>query len=405
MAITIWFSTDSHANWLIDNTILAMLPVAKKKLAESDANNASNFHSMPDHLKKILYLDCPDIIIEKDGNPLVSIEISAEAGTGHNAFQRFARIAAAAENNVPAIYIYPEGKYIHRQNDSGWDAINPAIFEALDRVSSIYDMPALLYYYPSHFGSTPPGILPSGLKHDSIYPACPDSQDQNMKSMFSTIDLIVNRAISNASTRLSLERPIVNHLSWMRNQFFIKAGGKPVHQLSPLTATHTIPTTSLLAYLSRYAHGRSLPSGLLTSRSESLVYQVDANFRGDPYPGALAAIDYIACRTGKTFEERDKNLVLCWGQVKTDKSQVLNIESSKQISASNFVAEIQKVRTIPKRCLLDAPDFQSLSGKDIPRYYMQARYGCSFTKVKHLRVYSFFADAILFPDGAFWREG
>lgn len=40
----------------------------------------------------------------------------------------------------------------------------------------------------------------------------------------------------------------------------------------------------------------------------------------------------------------------------------------------------------------------------IPRYYMQARYGCTFTKPKEVRIYCYFADAILFRDGALWRE-
>ncbi len=48
--------------------------------------------------------------------------------------------------------------------------------------------------------------------------------------------------------------------------------------------------------------------------------------------------------------------------------------------------------------LLDIPS------SEIPRYYMQVRYGSMFSKVKHIRVFSYFADAILFPDGALWRD-
>ena len=51
---------------------------------------------------KILYLDAPDLIVEKDNEPIFSIEVTTEAGTGHNAFQRFARIAASVENCVPS---------------------------------------------------------------------------------------------------------------------------------------------------------------------------------------------------------------------------------------------------------------------------------------------------------------
>ena len=53
MSITVWYSTESHANWLIANTALSGMALSKQKLAESDANNATTFHAMPDHLKKI----------------------------------------------------------------------------------------------------------------------------------------------------------------------------------------------------------------------------------------------------------------------------------------------------------------------------------------------------------------
>ena len=58
---------------------------------------------------------------------------------------------------------------------------------------------------------------------------------------------------------------------------------------------------------------------LLRSSQKTVIYQVDAKFRGDPYPGALAAIDYLLCREGKSFEERSHNLVLAWGKIEIDR--------------------------------------------------------------------------------------
>ena len=143
----VWYSTESFANFIIDHTSLAMLnPVYKHELYESDASSPRNFHSTPDHIRRILYLDACDLIVEKDNEPLFSIEVTTEAGTGHNAFQRFARIAASVENGVPAFYIYPEGAIINRKkSEPKWDRINPLIFRALESVMSIYGIPALLY--------------------------------------------------------------------------------------------------------------------------------------------------------------------------------------------------------------------------------------------------------------------
>ena len=62
--IKVWYSTESFGNFIIDNTILREFDLEKQKMYESDANNPKNFHSLPDHIKNILYLDAPDLIVE-----------------------------------------------------------------------------------------------------------------------------------------------------------------------------------------------------------------------------------------------------------------------------------------------------------------------------------------------------
>lgn len=153
----VWYSTESFADFIIDNTELKSKNVRKQKLYESDANNPRSFHTMPDHIRKILYLDSPDLIVEKEVEPIFSIEVSTEAGTGHNAFQRFARIAASVENDVPAFYIYPEASIVTRRSAGNitWDSINPSIFHALEAVMGIYSIPALLFYFPTDFRDIP----------------------------------------------------------------------------------------------------------------------------------------------------------------------------------------------------------------------------------------------------------
>jgi hypothetical protein len=167
---------------------------------ESDANNAKNFHSLPDHIKQILYLDAPDLIVELDTEPIFSIEVSTEAGTGHNAFQRFARLAASVENDVPAFYIYPEAAIITRQNTPPkWDKINPLVFKAMEDVMTIYKIPALLYYFPSDYrthsnAQTSPNIRNKGLKYDSNrnFAGSPDSSHSEMILMFDAINEIIS---------------------------------------------------------------------------------------------------------------------------------------------------------------------------------------------------------------------
>lgn len=406
MKYRIWYSTESFADYIIAKTDLSNKPVEKQKLYESDANNGRNFHAMPDHIKQILYLDAPDIIVELNAEPIFSIEESKEAGTGHNAFQRFARLAASVENNVPAIYIYPEAAIITRKGSKPkWDKINPLIFKALENVMTIYKIPALLYYFPSDFGTYPnaetaPHQNTKGLCYErhSTFAGCPDSSDPEMGNMFKAINEIIatveQEGVIVGREKLLGKRIMLDRKNFMQDEYARKGGNE---NMSPLSATLTIPTKFLLKYLedASYKIGE-----LIRSRPFTVIYKVNAAFRGDPYPGALAAIDYLKCREGKSFEERGFNLVLAWGDLSIDQKNETLTLSSVQCSINDFVSAVQSSErhNLLEKSYVDIPNYE------IPRYYMQVRYGSMFSKVKHIRVYAYFADALLFHDGALWRD-
>jgi hypothetical protein len=409
MKYRIWYSTESFADYVIAKTNLWNKNVVKKKMYESDANNAKNFHSLPDHIKQILYLDAPDLIVELDTEPIFSIEVSTEAGTGHNAFQRFARLAASVENDVPAFYIYPEAAIITRQNTPPkWDKINPLVFKAMEDVMTIYKIPALLFYFPSDYrthsnAQTSPNIRNKGLKYDSNrnFAGSPDSTHSEMVLMFDVINEIISvveqSGVIEGRGKLLGKRIISTRKTLMQQEFAIKGGND---NMSPLTATIKIPTEYLLNHLSQYENRNYEIGELLRSREETIIYKVDAAFRGDPYPGTLAAIDYLLCREGKTFEERKYNLVMCWGKLKIDEEEETFTIDSEKSTVHDFV---NAVKASEGKNLL-TKDFADIPISEIPRYYMQVRYGSMFSKVKHIRVFSYFADAILFPDGALWRD-
>lgn len=417
----VWYSTESFADYIIDHTALSGKPVIKNRIYESDANNPTRFHTMPDHIRKILYLDAPDLIVEKDNEPVFAIEVTTEAGTGHNAFQRFARIAAAAENSVPAFYIYPEGKLISRTNRktgaaaTKWDEINPLIFRALEGVMSVYNIPALLYYFPSDdinaYRSNPaaaPHFADKGLCFDSdiiSYSGCPDSTSDSMTDMFAAINEIIDATetlgVIPARSRLLGNVVIRNKRNQMQAQFVAKADGKSAEQMSPLSAVQTVPTQYLINYLSRYETGGYVLGELLKSRETTALYQINAGFRGDPYPGCLAAIDYLSCRQGLTFEDRRSNLVMVWGRIEVDEvNRTLIIHDDKGSTIEDFFRDVKSC----SRNNLLVKDYADLGNNEISRYFMQVRYGSAYSKVKHIRVFSYFADAILFPDGSLWRD-
>lgn len=412
----VWYSTESFADFVIDHTMLSKHSnIIKNKMYESDANNPTRFHTMPDHIRRIMYLDAPDLIVEVDNEPIFSIEVTTEAGTGHNAFQRFARIAAAVENSVPAFYIYPEGAIITRKAaEPKWDTLNPLIFKALDSVMDIYKIPALLFYFPSdidHFLTQPklsPNLAQKGLCFDKdivSYPGCPDSSATSMQKMFEIIDEILigteKSGVISARDKLLSNVKVREYRDYLRSEYFKKAGSKTSDEMSPMSAVQIVPTEYLLNCLSRYESESYHVGELLRTRKQTAVYQVNAKFRGDPYPGALAAIDYIKCREGKTFEDRQYNLVLVFGKVIVDdQKKTIQIVDEKGSTISDF---FNAVKSCAKHNLL-TKNYCELQNVDIPRYLMQVRYGSTYSKVKHIRVFSYFADAILFPDGSLWRD-
>jgi hypothetical protein len=194
---------------------------------------------------------------------------------------------------------------------------------------------------------------------------------------------------------------IRNRRTFMQAEFFREAGTRKIEEMSPLSAVKKIPTKYLLNYMKRYEKNGYQIGGLLRSREETLIYCADAAFRSDPYPGALAAIDYIAARNGKTFEEREFNLILAWGNlVISDTEEDFTLESDK----ADISDLVKKIQSSEDKNILSI-DYSDLKPSEIPRYYMQVRYGSMFSKSKEVRVISYFADAILFPNGALWRDG
>lgn len=421
----VWYSTESFADFIIDKTVLSAHDVVKKKLAESDIKAPNDFYKIPDHIRKILYLDCVDIIVEKDNNPILCIEETKEAGTGHNVTQRFSRIMAALENKVPAIYIQPEGVIVSRRTNrvdtdgntimnSKWDPINPFIFAVMERATNLYQIPALFYYYPTDiadFRDNPadaPHFEDKGIRYDSDiihYAGCPDSTDDTIIHMLSAIDemvgLVERYGVVDYKNHLMGNRIIQEQRAVMNREFVVKSGGANPTDMSPATKAITVPTSYLMNYLSQYENATYSVGELLRQRETSVIYQVDSTFRGDPYAGNLSAIDCLMCRTGSTYEDRDCNLILAFGEVVVDNdTQTIEIRSRNHVSIDDMFRDVQQ----SSRCNLLVKNYDELRNEQIPRYFMQVRYGSVYSKNKHVRVYSHLADAILFEDGSLWRD-
>ncbi len=73
----------------------------------SDADEVPLDQATGDHLRRVLGYDRPDVVLLRDGSPILVVEETVEVPSGHNVGQRFARLAAAAEQGVPCLYFGP----------------------------------------------------------------------------------------------------------------------------------------------------------------------------------------------------------------------------------------------------------------------------------------------------------
>jgi hypothetical protein len=185
--------------------------------------------------------------------------------------------------------------------------------------------------------------------------------------------------------------------------------GWPIDRL-PNNANSSIivPTEYLINYLKKYETDDYKVGQFLqaNNRPETVILFTNAKFResGDPYVGELAALDFLKCREGKTYEDRKRNLVLSYAKVSIDEeNKTLKIDSSAKASVDDFCGMVNRNENDNNMAIRVAA-YANLIGADVPRYYMQMRYGTIFSKNKSTRISAYFADAILFKDGAFWRD-
>lgn len=75
---------------------------------------------------------------------------------------------------------------------------------------------------------------------------------------------------------------------------------------------------------------------------------VNAKLRGDPYPGAFSALDYLNTRIGENIEDRDKNLVMAWCDLEYDEINDELIICDGKSSINDFMESVNQVRDSKK---------------------------------------------------------
>src|SRR5205809_1861826 len=362
---------EEAARFLVENTELRKY---KPPIERIKANTDKEFVENPDSIQKILYLDQPDLIVTY-GYPEVTVlgvELCAEAPTGHDIFQRTARVVASAEFGTPFAFVFPEKKWVEREKANRWDTYNPLPLRALLQISRIHKTPILSFFWSADQmkGDPKQGYLIC----DSKYPNLPSRKDPEMEQMIQFVNLVIEYVVSRKNySDMMFDPLILGREERMWRDYSDRVGTK---EWSPLTTCKKLETKDLKDFV-RKQTGRSvaLPAHV-EARKETVIYDVDSkSFRSDLYAGNLAVIDYLHCCNVSTIRYRYRNLVMNFAQVP-------------------FKDIAEKYQRFYDH---DCP-FRS-GYKEVDRYLnLHLREGCRFTKQKELRTFCFLSDVLVFAD-------
>lgn len=240
---------------------------------------------------KITEYDKPDIILIKDGRPLLVIEITQEVPTGHNVGQRFARLVRAIELGIPTIYYFPFDAKKHGEY-AGICNLNIRLLAAAKRMYEIHDTPLLCVNWPTD-------------QHGEII--VDGSENEVM------IELLKSYVDSGFDKKCP---GFMKHLDFMEKEYQRRLRIRPSYAKLPPSVTQ-IRTAELIRQ-----YGITDAPASFSNRPYTFVYKMDMTpdkcKRQDPYTGTTFIYDYVSCRIGEAVEDKKNNLVLHFPKLTID---------------------------------------------------------------------------------------
>ena len=247
----------------------------------SDADISRLDDDSPEPVLEIASYDRPDIILLRDGAPVLVVEKTGHVPTGKNPLQRVARLVKAAELGVPGVFFVPYAAKKHGENASKTN-LNHRAIQALRRIEEINETPMLIPPWPT----------------DDDYELVHDGSEDELIARF--VDEFLRADCD----------PAVPAAEEIRAQS--EEGAKRIlSEYAPYeTPPNSVAIRSTDSAVAQY-DGLTGDGSFRTDRGETVV--CDFKFqtrRTDPYIGSQFAYDYLYCRTGPTVRDRNRNLVL-----------------------------------------------------------------------------------------------
>ncbi len=274
MSYTILFDEPQEAAWF------KKLHPDLKDAREIAISDASGFKAV----EGVLGYDRPDIVLLRNGLPILVVEETVEVPSGHNVGQRFARLAAAAEHHVPCLYFGPYKARKHGGITEGPRYMNLRLFAALDAMTRVTGTAVTTINWPVDADCE--------VRRDG-------AKDADVKEYVKTL-LTVPEIADHA--RLNREMLGSNiHTRMLRERADFAASIRRPHQydLPPSSVEHLSRQTFSAAY-------KVDPAAAGIMSSEIVLYNVGMRaIRSDPYTGMAMLYHYLYIA-----EHHDRALVL-----------------------------------------------------------------------------------------------
>ena len=258
------------------------------QLKNAEIIKIENRGSNPEHIDEIISYDRPDIILVKNGLPVLVLEKTREVPTGHNIGQRMARIVRAVELGIPTIKFLPFDARKHG-DFSNICNLNIRLIESFKKMAEIHGTPVLAINWPSNLHGE---LLIDGSENFQVAGAVENYLETNCDK----------KCFKFKEQKKEMDKEYAERLK-----------NYPSYAGMPGKSVYLINTEDFFTKISEDFEIDLNASGL-DKKTKSLVYKIEMTpgkcRREDPYTGTQFVYDYCWCRSGVRPEDKHSNLIL-----------------------------------------------------------------------------------------------
>jgi hypothetical protein len=252
--------------------------------------------SNPGQIDEIISYDRPDIILVKNGSPVLVLEKTREVPTGHNIGQRMARIVRAVEFGIPTIKFLPFDARKHGDFSSVCN-LNIRLIDSFKKMAEIHETPVLAINWPSNSHGE---LLTDGSENTQVSDVVENYLETKCDK----------NCIKIKEQKAEMDKEYAKRLTLYPK--YAEMPGKSVYLINTKVYYKKINEDFAI----------DLKASGLDKKTNSLVYKIEMTpencRREDPYTGTQFVYDYCWCRSGTKPEEKHSNLILHFPKITKD---------------------------------------------------------------------------------------